>query len=172
LSNYEAVERLGSDHRLQGFDSGEPALDTWLLRHARSASAAGSAQTFVVVGRRQERVVGYYALTVASIEHADATERARKGMPAHPIPAVLLARLAIDLSAQGEGLGAWLLQDSMRRALAAAESMGIRVLLVHALRHSARSFYERFGFEPSPADPLNLQLLIKDIRKSFDAAQS
>jgi GNAT superfamily N-acetyltransferase len=170
LSNYGDPERLGPDHVLHGFDSGERSLDTWLLRHARSASAAGSAQTFVIVGRRQERVVGYYALTVASVEHADVTARARKGMPAHPIPTVLLARLAVDRSAQGEGLGAWLLQDAMRRALAAAENMGIRALLVHALHASARGFYERFGFEPSPTDPLNLQLLIKDIRRSLDAA--
>jgi GNAT superfamily N-acetyltransferase len=172
LSNPGDPERLGPDHILQGFDSGEPSLDIWLIRHARAASAAGSAQTFVVVGRREQRVVGYYALTVASIEHADATLRARKGMPSHSIPAVLLARLAVDRSAQGQGLGAWLLQDAMRRSLAAAENMGIRVLLVHALHAAARNFYERFGFEPSHTDPLNLQLLIKDIRKSFDAARS
>lgn len=92
-------------------------------------------------------------------------------MPRHPIPAVLLARLAIDRAAQGQGLGAWLLQDAMRRALRAAETMGIRVLLVHALHPSARRFYEHFGFEPSPTDPLNLQLLMKNIRASLDAAR-
>jgi GNAT superfamily N-acetyltransferase len=125
-----------------------------------------------VEGRAEGRIVGYHALTVASISHAEATDRARKGMPSHPIPAALLARLAVDRSAQGVGLGAWLLRDAMLRALRAAEHVGIRVLLVHALGAEARNFYTRFGFEPSPTDPLNLQLLIKDVRASLDAAGS
>jgi GNAT superfamily N-acetyltransferase len=80
---------------------------------------------------------------------------------------VLLARLAVDVSVQGRGLGAWLLQDAMRRALSASEAVGMRLLLVHALDDNARRFYERWGFEPSPTDPLNLQMLFKDIRKSL-----
>ena len=91
-------------------------------------------------------------------------------MPRHPIPAVLLARLAVDLDFQGRGVGALLLGDALKRALSVAETAGIRLLLVHALNESARGFYERFGFEPSPTDPMNLQLLIKDIRESLDAA--
>jgi GNAT superfamily N-acetyltransferase len=122
------------------------------------------------VDNEQDRVVGYYALTVASIEHRDATERAAKGMPKHPIPAVLLARLAVDESVKGKGLGAFLLRDAMVRALAASEEMGIRVLLVHALNEDARNFYLRFGFEVSPTDPMNLQRIMKDIRASLEAA--
>lgn len=86
------------------------------------------------------------------------------------MPAVLLARLAVDRSVQGRGLGAWLLRDAMLRALAAAESVGIRVLMVHAIDDAARRFYERHGFEASPTDPLNLQLLMKDLRASVDGA--
>jgi predicted N-acetyltransferase YhbS len=89
-------------------------------------------------------------------------------MPKHPVPAVLLARLAVDHRFQGEGLGARLLADAAKRSLSVAETAGIRLLLVHALNASARSFYERFGFETSPTDPFNLQLLIKDIRKSLN----
>ena len=112
----------------------------------------------------QERVVGYHALSAATVTHAEATERAAKGMPRHPIPAGLLARLAIDRSVQGQGIGAWLLRDAMLRTLSAAEEAGIRVMLVHAIDESAAAFYERFGFERSPTDRLNLQMLIKDIR--------
>ena len=88
-------------------------------------------------------------------------------MPRHPIPAVLLARLAVDGSVQGLGVGAWLLDDAMRRAAAAAETLGVRLLLAHAVDERARDFSERFGFQASPTDPLNLQLLIKDVRVSL-----
>jgi GNAT superfamily N-acetyltransferase len=91
-------------------------------------------------------------------------------MPRHPIPAILLARLAVDSSVQGHGVGAWLLRDAMLRALSAAEEVGIRVLLVHAIDERAASFYARYGFEPSPSDPLNFQMLIKDIRRAVERA--
>jgi GNAT superfamily N-acetyltransferase len=141
-----------------------------LERFARNAAAAGSAKTYVVTDSEQSRVVGYHALTVASIEHDEATERATKGMPRHQIPAVLLARLAVDESVKGKGLGAFLLRDAMARALAVSEEAGVRLLLAHALNDRARQFYLRFGFEPSPTDELNLQLLMKDIRASLDEA--
>ncbi len=91
-------------------------------------------------------------------------------MPRHQIPAVLVARLAVDNSVKGRGIGAFLVQDAMARALAVCEEAGIRILLVHALDEIARDFYLHFGFEPSPTDAMNLQLLIKDIRSSLDAA--
>jgi GNAT superfamily N-acetyltransferase len=161
-------EPLDGRHSLAGFNCGIESLNVWLTEHARQAAAAGSARVFVTVDAEQERVCGYYAIAAAAVAHEQATERARKGQPRHPIPAVLLARLAVDTSVQGRGIGAWLLQDAMRRALSASEAVGIRVLLVHALDDSARSFYQRWGFEPSPTDPLNLQMLFKDIRKSLE----
>lgn len=161
---------LGGEHRINGFDCGVGSLDIWLVKHARAAAGAGSARTYVVVDAEQDRVVGYHALSLASIEHADATERGRKGMPRHPIPAMLLARLAVDRAAQGKGIGAFLLQDAMSRALSVAEQAGMRLLLVHALNDAARAFYEHFGFEPSPSDAMNLQILVKDIRLALDRA--
>ena len=89
-------------------------------------------------------------------------------MPRHPIPTMLLARLAVDKTVQGKGIGAFLLKDAMSRALSVAEQAGMRLLLVHALNDEARAFYERFGFEPSPTDAMNLQLLVKDIRLALD----
>ncbi|MFT3865189.1 MAG: GNAT family N-acetyltransferase [Solirubrobacterales bacterium] len=123
----------------------------------------------MVIDEEQGRVVGYYALTVASLERDEATGRASRGMPRHPIPAMLLARLAVDESVREEGLGATLLADAMQRTLLVAEETGIRLLLVHAVNQDARSFYLHYGFEASPSDPMNLQLLIKDIRATTEA---
>lgn len=163
-------EPLAPDHDLEDFDCGLQSLNVWLQAHALQARAVGSARTFVIVDAERERVVGYHALTAASITHEEATARAARAMPRHPIPAALLARLAVDQSVQGHGLGAWLLRDAMLRTLSAAEAVGIRVLLVHAIDDNARRIYERHGFESSPTDPLNLQMLLKDIRASVDAA--
>ncbi len=111
--------------------------------------------------------MGYYALTGASVDHHEATKRAAKGMGQYRIPAVLLSRLAVDRSVQGRGIGALLLADAMRRALTVSDEVGVRLLLAHALNDSARSFYGKFGFEESPADPMNLQIIIKDIKASI-----
>jgi GNAT superfamily N-acetyltransferase len=161
-------EPVEGRHTLKGFDCGVESLNIWLTEHARQAAAGGSARVFVLVDEEQERVCGHYALAAAAVAHEQATQRARKGQPRHPVPAVLLARLAVDRSVQGHGIGAWLLQDAMRRALTASEEVGMRLLIVHALDANARSFYERWGFEPSPTDPLNLQMLFKDIRRSLE----
>lgn len=168
MSRFGDPEPLDPKHVLDDFDCGVESLNTWLTEHARQAVGAGSARVFVIVDSGLARVCGYYALAAAAVTHDEATARARKGQPRHPIPAVLLARLAVDASVQRHGLGAWLLQDAMRRAISASEAVGMRVLLVHALDDNARSFYERWGFETSPTDPLNLQMLFKDIRKSVE----
>lgn len=171
MARFSDPAGLESRHVLAGFDCGVESLNTWLVNHARAAGGAGSARTFVTTDEQQDgRVVGYHALTVASVEHEDATPRVAKGMPRHPIPSVLLARLAVDVSVRGRGLGAWLLRDAMSRAVAVAEELGIRALLVHALGDDAASFYQRHGFEPSPTDSHNLQLMIKDIRRSAEEA--
>lgn len=171
MARFSDPESLRADHELTSFDSGVESLDTWLKLHARAADGAGSARTFVTTDTEQaKRVVGYHALTVASVEHTAAAARVAKGMPRHAIPCVLLARLAVDRTVQGRGVGAWLLRDAMTRAVTAAEELGIRALLVHALDDRAAAFYRRHGFEPSPTDSHNLQMLIKDIRRSAEAA--
>lgn len=168
MSRFTGPEPLDRGHPINGFESGEGSLDIWLARHARPASGAGSAKTYVVTDGEQEgRLVGYHALTGASVEHREATERAAKGMGQYRIPAVLLSRLAVDLSVQGRGIGALLLRDAMLRAVSVSEEVGIRLLLAHALNDSARAFYMKFGFEDSPTDPMNLQIIIKDIKASI-----
>lgn len=163
---YRPPEALEKRHRLDEFDCGEAALDEWLRRHARSAHAAGSARVFVTTLEDGETVVGYYALAAAQVEPDDATERALEGQPrARPVPAVLLARLAVHRDHQRAGIGRSLLQDVMVRCLDAAEAIGARVLLVHAKHDAAKTWYARYGFEESPTDPLHLLLLFKDVRE-------
>ena len=148
-SRFGEPEPLIPDHVLDGFNCGTASLNSWLLEHARQATAGGSARAYVVVDAEEGRVVGYHALAAATVAPADATARARRGQPRHPIPAVLLARLAVDLTVQRRGIGALLLRDAMLRAVNASEQIGARVLLVHALHDEARRFYLRWGFEPS-----------------------
>jgi GNAT superfamily N-acetyltransferase len=166
---YSRPEPLRGKHDLGSFRCGEESLDTWLHRYSRHAEAAGSARVFVTTASR--RVVGYYALAVGQVEAKDGTTRLAKGQPrGKPVPVVILARLAVDDSHQGKGVGRSLLQDALLRSARAAQEVGIRALLVHA-HEEAREFYLRFGFEPSPTDPLHLILLIKDVGRFLDEAE-
>ena len=159
------------EHDRGSFACGEPELDRWLVDHALAAQASGSARVFVSTDG--SRVVGYYALAAAQLQPAEAAERALKGQPKQrPIPAVLLARLAVDLDNQGKGLGRSLLQDAMLRTHAAAGELGIRLMLVHAKHEEAGDWYRRFGFEESPTDRLHLMLLMKDLQAYLSAVQS
>ncbi len=172
MARFADAELLGPGHGLEGFDCGVPSLNIWLQSYARGAAGAGSARTYVVTDAKQNgRVVGYHALSAGSVSHAEATARVTRGMPQHAIPVVLLARLAVDESVQGHGIGAWLLRDAMVRVLAASETIGVRALLVHALDDRARSFYLRHGLEGSPTDPHTLQAIIKDIMGSSRSKQ-
>lgn len=160
---YSKPEPLRDDDDSSAFDSGQPALDDWLKRRALDGARAGTARTFVT--KSEGRIVGYFALAAASVASEDATERALKGQPAErAVPAVLLARLAVDREHQGRGVGRSLLQDALLRALQVAEHVGVRVVIVHAKDEAAREWYGRFGFEESPTDPLHLILLMKDLR--------
>ena len=161
--SFSAVQKLDASHDVDAFDCGKEPLDRFLQRHALINQKAGSAQTYVVC-RGEQRVAGYYSLAVGAVEHADAPGRVSKGLARHPIPVMLLARLAIDRSEQGKGLGKALLKDALLRTAQAADIAGIRALLVHAKDDEARAWYEQFDFEPSPTDPYHLFLLMKDLR--------
>jgi GNAT superfamily N-acetyltransferase len=136
-------------------------LDTWLTQRALRNQASGASRTFVVCDAR--RVVAYYALASSAVASDLATGRLRRNMP-DPIPVVVLARLAVDRSYQGLGLGRALMQDTGRRVLNAADAIGIRGLLVHALDETAKEFYERLGFDSSPLDPMTLMITLADLR--------
>lgn len=171
MPRFSGTELLNSGHRLEGFTCGRVSLDHWLTQHALQAAAAGPARTYVVLdSKQQHRVVGYHALAAAGLEREAATARVIKGMARYPVPVVLLARLAVDLSVARRGIGAWLLRDAMLRTLSAAETIGVRAMLVHAQDEDARRFYLRHGLEPSPSDPLHLMILLKDVAASITAA--
>jgi predicted N-acetyltransferase YhbS len=152
---------LTTEHDIAGFRCGEDSLDTWLRRFALTNQASGSARTFVTC--LNDRVVGYYALASGTVSRASAPERVAKAMP-EPVPVLLLARLAVDQSVQGQGLGWRLLRDAILRTLQVADHVGVRALLAHALDQSAADFYARYDFQPSPTDPLHMLLLLKDAR--------
>jgi GNAT superfamily N-acetyltransferase len=159
------IEKLGRGHGVDAFDCGQPALNRFLQKHAWQSQQAGASQTYLAL--EGDTVAGFHSLVVGQIEYADAAERLTKGLARHPVPVVILARLAIASDRQGQGLGAGLLKDAMLRTLAAADIAGIRAFIVHAKDDVARRFYERFDFQPSPADPNHLFLLIKDIRSAL-----
>jgi predicted N-acetyltransferase YhbS len=163
-----APETLNSIHRIARFDCGKPALNDWLVRHARQAQSSGSARTFVVSDG--DEIVGYFSLAVGQVNSIEAPMRIRKGMGQYPIPVVLLARLAVSLHHQGRGIGRGLLQEAVRSTLVIAEHAGIRALLVHPIDEDASRFYLRFGFIPSPLREKQLLLLLKDARCLFSAS--
>ena len=143
------------------FDCGVPALNDYLKKFALQNHANRSAKTFVAL--RENRVVGYYTLAMATAERDSTPERVAKGLARHPVPLALIARLAVDQSEKGCGLGRALLKDAFLRVLRAAAELGCRAVIVHAKDDVAKAFYEKCGFVPSPIEPLNLYLLIKDI---------
>lgn len=162
---FSQPELLTVGHDTQAFDCGAAALNQFLQRYALVNQANGSARTFVTVAQGQ--VFGYYSLAAASVEHAAVPQRVSKGLARHPIPMLLLARLAVDVRAQGRGVGRSLLQNALLKYLQACEVIGCRALMVHAKDEAAVRFYQGYGFEPSPIDAAHLYLLTKDIRKTL-----
>src|SRR6516225_367955 len=157
------IIKLHRSHVLDRFDCGVVSLNNFLKRYALTNQGSGGAQTYVAIV--VDVVVGYYSLATGEVAHEAAPPRVAKGMARHPIPVMLLGRLATDITWQGRGLGAALLADAMRRTLQAADIAGIRALVVHAKDEKARRFYEHFDFDVSPKDPLHLSILIKEIRR-------
>jgi predicted N-acetyltransferase YhbS len=157
-----APEPLAPHHELDAFESGVATLDEWLKRRARRNEADGASRTFVLCTGRL--VVGYYSLAAGSVLHTAATGRVRRNMP-DPVPALLLARLAVDRAWHGKGLGADLLSDAVSRAIGAAETIGVRAILVHAISDGAKAFYEKHGFRSSPIEPMTLMVTIDEARR-------
>lgn len=158
------IQKLARIHAVESFDCGHEALNRYITRFALINQSSGSAQTYVAT--IDEKVVGYYSLAVGAVAHAEAPPRIVKGLAQHPVPVMLLARLAVDNTFKGKGLGAALLHDALSRTLQAADIAGIRAVIVHAKDDDARRFYEHFDFDPSPTDSYHLYLLLKDLQKA------
>lgn len=157
------IEKLHPGLNVEGFDCGKPELNRYLKLYALMNQRANSAQTYAA--QRNGVVVGYYSLAVGSVEHEDAPERIGKGLARHPIPVMILARLAVDFREQKSGVGSGLLKDALLRTAGASKIAGMRAVLVHAKDEDAAAFYKRFDFEPSPFDANKLMLLMKDLER-------
>ena len=155
---------LTDGHQVADFASGVASLDDWLKRRARANQSSGASRTYVVCDG--DRVVGYYALASGGIAVQDVPGRFKRNMP-DPIPVVVLARLAVDSAYQGRGLGRALFRDSAQRVVYAADAIGIRGVVVHAISEQAKAFYLALGFDPSPRDPMTLMVTLPDLRAAL-----
>ena len=162
MSRLESIRKLKATDAVESFDCGQVALNQFLQRHALNNQRASSAQTYVCCD--SGTVVGFYSLTVGSVDHPSAPERVVTGLARHPVPVMILARLAVDQTFQGKGLGRALLKDALRRTLLAADIAGIRAVLVHAKDDEAREWYRKFDFKDGATDPFHLFLVLKDLK--------
>ena len=154
-----APEKLQPEHDVSKFDCAEPVLNDWLRRRALQNQQRGASSTYVVLDKM--RVAGYYSLAVGSVAIESAPVRVRRNVP-DPVPVVVLGRLAIDQDYQRQGLGRALLRDAILRVLQAADIIGVRAILVHALSQEAKRFYEKCGFTASPINPLTLMITLPE----------
>ena len=155
---------LSAHHKFDGFDSGVRSLDDWLRRRGLQNQASGATRTFATCD--DGRIVAYYALASSAVATTAAPGRFRRNMP-DPIPVVVLARLAISRSHQGQGLGRALFQDAARRVIHASELIGVRGLLAHAISDDAKAFYLRLGLDQSPLDPMTLMTTVADLKAAL-----
>jgi GNAT superfamily N-acetyltransferase len=159
---------ITADHAVDEFDCGtEPTLNEWLKKRAYTNQLSGASRTFVCCV--ESRVVGYYCLASGAVAAPATPGRIRRNMP-DPIPVVILGRLAVDRRWQGQKLGSAMLRDAVARSLRAAESVGIRAMLIHALSDEAKRFYEKYGFVASPSDPMMLMATMGDLAMGWEAA--
>jgi GNAT superfamily N-acetyltransferase len=165
-ARFGAVEPLAAHHEVDRFDCGHEQLDRWLRAYAGQGQRRDTARTFVVCRRGETDVVGYYTLVASQVEQGEATSEVQRGTSRHfPIPVCLIARLAVDRSAQGIGLGRSLLLDALQRTKHASRSVAMRAVLVHALDDEAAAFYARFGFQLATAKPLTLMVPLEAVRR-------
>ena len=161
-ADFLPIEKLTASHKVETFDCGSEALNGYLHRYAWLNQRNNAAQTYVTV--KGKTVMGFYTLTVGSVLHEQTPGRVQKGLAKYPVPVMILARLAVEQRAQGQGLGKALLKDALLRTVEASEIAGIRALLVHAKDRTAKDWYGEFDFEPSPTDEYHLFLLMKDLK--------
>jgi GNAT superfamily N-acetyltransferase len=161
ISGLLPPEPLSEAHDCAEFYSGETTLDDWLRRRALANQVSGASRTYVVC--EGNRAIGYYALASGAITVENAAGRFRRNMP-NPIPVAVLGRLAVDREWQGKGIGRALFRDAARRVAQAADAIGIRGIVVHAISEEAKQFYVALGFDPSPHEPMTLMVTLSDVR--------
>jgi GNAT superfamily N-acetyltransferase len=164
VGGLQPPEPLADGHDIGDFSSGEATLDDWLRRRARANQVSGATRTYVVCD--QNRVIAYYALASGAVTVESAPGRFRRNMP-DPIPVAVLARLAVDRNWQRQSIGRALFRDAAMRVAQAADAIGIRGVVVHALSEDVRNFYLALGFEPSPRQPMTPMVTLADVRAAL-----
>jgi len=154
----------------ENFDCGTPVLDEWLRIYAWTNHNSGSARVYVSVDNQASLIAGFYCLSAGAVEHAHAPARVSQGLAHHPIPVVLIGRLAVDRRYANQGLGRLLVRDSFKHVVETADIIGTRAVMVQAKTPEAAEFYAKLGFQNSRSDPMLFFHLVKDIRKSLAAA--
>jgi predicted N-acetyltransferase YhbS len=167
-AHFGAVEPLNPHHQVDRFECGRDQLDRWLRAYAGQGQRRDTARTFVVCRQGKTGVVGYYTLVASQVEQSEATSEVQRGTSKHfPIPICLLARLAVDRTEQGAGLGRSLLLNALQRTDRASRSVAMRAVLVHALDEEVAAFYKRFGFKPASTEPLTLMVPLDAVRQTL-----
>ena len=161
-----SIVELKKSHKRTAFDCGEPSLNDFLARFALQNQRNDNSRSFAAVNQDGD-IFGYYSLTVGQVSHEDAPAEVSARQPAYPIPVAVLARLAVDQSKQGKGIGNLLMNDAMRRCLVISQQAGVRAVLVEAINDTAIEFYTRFGFQQSPINRSRLFLTLKSIRQAL-----
>jgi hypothetical protein len=164
--SFGSIQKLTAQDQVDDFSCGRPELDIYLKRFSLLNQKSGSAVTYVL--KRGKTVIGFYSLAVGSVEHRTAPPRVIKGLARHPIPIMLLARLAVSMGFQRQRVGQILLRDAIVRTAQAGDIAGIRALIVHAKDDETRNWYLAQGFYTSPTDPMHLFVLFKDIAVLLD----
>jgi GNAT superfamily N-acetyltransferase len=163
------VEPLNKGHERADFSCGHASLDDFLKRYASQYARRELGTTYVVVVGGQPRVLGYYTLAPSHFEFAHAPAELLKGLPKHPVPSLLLARLAVTQSERGKGLGRYLLLDAFDRCLRVAREVAFRAIEVDAIDEPAAAFYVKYGFLPFPSDPHHLAIALETIQEVLGA---
>jgi GNAT superfamily N-acetyltransferase len=156
------IEKLSRLHQVEAFDCGVEPLNRFLARYALQNQQANTAQTYVALSG--DEIIGFHSLVVGEVNHAAAPPRLAKGLARHPVPIMILARLAVHRNWHSKGIGAGLFKDAILRTVQAADIAGIRALVVHAKDDAARAFYNHFGFADGFSDPMHLYVLVKELR--------
>jgi predicted N-acetyltransferase YhbS len=157
---------LSKAHNRTSFDCEVEPLNEYLQKYALQNQKKDAARTYVVINDENE-ILGFYTLAFGSISREESIEDVSAGLGKYPIPVILLARLAVDKTQKGKGLGKALLRDALSKSLQASEIAGLRAFLIHAKDKSAKNFYQKYGFIPSPENELHLMQTIRNIRVSL-----
>ena len=159
--------QAGDLHLADRFQSGTPALDEWLRVYAWTNHNSGSARVYVSLDTSARLIAGFYSLSAGAVEHAETPRRVSKGLARHPIPIVLIGRLAVDRRYANQGIGRFLVRDAFQHVIETSEIIGTRAVMVQAKGPEAAEFYRRLGFQSSSTEPMLFFHLVKDVRKSL-----